>query len=89
MRQWTDAQRQRQSEIIKNWQPWKNSTGAKTAKGKEKSSKNSFKNRGRLYNQAKSLIASNNILDRNKISEDLIQTKIIQMKIKRLLKEIK
>ncbi|HAJ71050.1 MAG TPA: hypothetical protein DCO68_03120, partial [Methylophilaceae bacterium] len=36
-------QRQRQAEMIRQWQPWKNSTGAKTAEGKAKASRNAFK----------------------------------------------
>lgn len=43
MRQWTVAERQRQAELIKQWQPWQNSTGAKTPKGKVISSRNAFK----------------------------------------------
>lgn len=43
MRQWTVAERQRQAELIKQWQPWQNSTGAKTSKGKAISSRNAFK----------------------------------------------
>lgn len=33
MRHWTPAERQRQSEIIKQWQPWTRSTGARTPEG--------------------------------------------------------
>lgn len=43
MRQWTQAERQRQAELIRQWQPWKHSTGAKTPEGKAKSSRNAFK----------------------------------------------
>lgn len=43
MRQWTVAERQRQAELIKQWQPWTKSTGAKTAEGKAVSSQNAFK----------------------------------------------
>ena len=43
MRQWTEAERLRQAELIKNWQPWRNSTGATTAQGKAKASRNAFK----------------------------------------------
>jgi hypothetical protein len=39
-RQWTDEQRARQSAIIQRWQPWRNSTGARTPEGKAVSSKN-------------------------------------------------
>lgn len=43
MRHWTPAERQRQAELIKQWQPWKHSTGARTAEGKAKVSRNAFK----------------------------------------------
>lgn len=40
MRQWTEDDRKRQSELIKAQKPWKHSTGPKTAEGKTTSSKN-------------------------------------------------
>lgn len=43
MRQWTLAERQRQSELIKRWKPWEQSTGPLTEKGKARSSLNSTK----------------------------------------------
>jgi hypothetical protein len=43
MRQWTEEDRKRQSELIRAYQPWKHSTGPKTAKGKYVSSKNATK----------------------------------------------
>lgn len=43
MRQWTPAERQRQAELIKQWQPWQHSTGARTPEGKAISSHNAFK----------------------------------------------
>ena len=42
-RQWTLEQRKLQSELIKQWQPWKHSTGAKTPEGKVMSSQNAYK----------------------------------------------
>lgn len=42
-RQWTPEQRARQSEKIKQWQPWNKSTGGKSPKGKARSSRNAFK----------------------------------------------
>ena len=42
-RQWTLEQRKQQSELIRKWQPWKHSTGAKTPEGKVMSSRNAFK----------------------------------------------
>jgi hypothetical protein len=43
MRHWTEAERAKQAELIKNWQPWRNSTGATTAHGKAKASRNALK----------------------------------------------
>ena len=50
---WTAERKARQAELIKQWQPWKHSTGATTAAGKAKSSKNAFK--GGLMKQVKGL----------------------------------
>lgn len=43
MRHWIPKERLKQAKIIKNWQPWKQSTGAKTAAGKARSSQNTYK----------------------------------------------
>ena len=43
MRAWTAAERQRQSELIRQWEPWQHSTGAQTLEGKVKASRNAFK----------------------------------------------
>lgn len=43
MRHWTTEERLSQAELIRNWQPWKQSTGAKTPEGKVISSRNAFK----------------------------------------------
>jgi hypothetical protein len=43
MRQWTEAERLRQAELIKQWQPWQHSTGATTAHGKAKAKMNALK----------------------------------------------
>lgn len=40
---WTPERRERQAELIRNWQPWKQSTGPKTASGKAKVSRNADK----------------------------------------------
>lgn len=42
-RNWTEEQRQRQSQLIQKWKPWKSSTGAKTPEGKVRSSQNALK----------------------------------------------
>lgn len=39
-RHWTAEQKAKQSALIHSWQPWKKSTGAKTAEGKAISSQN-------------------------------------------------
>ena len=42
-RHWTPEERARQSEIIRQWQPWASSTGARTAEGKSVASRNAYK----------------------------------------------
>ena len=53
MRHWTMQERQRQAQLIKQWQPWQHSTGAKTIEGKAKVSRNAFK--GGLRQQLKNI----------------------------------
>ena len=48
VRKWTVEQRKQQSLKIRQWQPWQNSTGAKTVEGKAKASRNAFKGGFRL-----------------------------------------
>ena len=43
MRHWTIEEREKQSQLIQNWQPWNNSTGARTPEGKAISSRNAHK----------------------------------------------
>lgn len=43
MRHWTPEERLKQAELIRNWKPWKQSTGAKTQSGKAISSQNAYK----------------------------------------------
>ena len=43
MNGWTTERRQRQSQLIKQWQPWEHSTGSRTAEGKAKVSRNACK----------------------------------------------
>ena len=40
---WTPDRRARQAELIKQWQPWAKATGAKTAEGRARSSRNAYK----------------------------------------------
>jgi|WetSurMetagenome_2_1015567.scaffolds.fasta_scaffold01349_7 hypothetical protein len=42
-RLWTQEERARQSEKIKQWKPWTRSTGARTSEGKMTSSRNAYK----------------------------------------------
>ncbi|MBC7755828.1 MAG: hypothetical protein H7Z20_04130 [Bdellovibrio sp.] len=53
MRQWTTQERQRQAELIKQWQPWQHSTGARTVEGKAISARNAYK--GGLRQQLKAI----------------------------------
>lgn len=39
---WTLERRQRQAELIRQWQPWKQSTGPRTPEGKATASRNAF-----------------------------------------------
>jgi len=43
MNGWTDGRRRQQAERIRDWQPWKHSTGPCTPEGKAKASRNAFK----------------------------------------------
>lgn len=43
MRHWTLKERQKQSQLINRWQPWLQSTGAKTPQGKMISKMNAYK----------------------------------------------
>lgn len=40
---WTPERRARQAKLIKQWQPWKNSTGPTSVEGKAKTSGNAWK----------------------------------------------
>ena len=54
---WTAERRKRQAELIRQWQPWKRSTGAKTAEGKAKSSQNAYKHgMGKLLKEMRQLL---------------------------------
>jgi hypothetical protein len=54
MRHWTQEERAKQAELIKNWQPWKHSTGATTTAGKDKAKMNALKH-GAYSNEMKQL----------------------------------
>ena len=42
-RHWTASERARQAELIRQWQPWRNSTGPRSEAGKAKVAMNGFK----------------------------------------------
>ena len=42
-RKWTQSQKEKQRALIQKWQPWRQSTGAKTEQGKTKVSQNALK----------------------------------------------
>jgi hypothetical protein len=43
MRRWTEEERKRQAERVRQWRPWEQSTGPKTEEGKAIASKNAYK----------------------------------------------
>lgn len=40
---WTDEQRKRQSEAIRQWKPWAQSTGPRSEEGKATAARNGYK----------------------------------------------
>jgi hypothetical protein len=46
---WTPERKAKQTQAIRQWQPWLKSTGAKTAEGKAVVSRNAFKGGRRPY----------------------------------------
>ena len=70
MRQWTLQERQRQSEIIRKWQPWAHSTGAKTPEGKAASKMNATKS-GAYSQEKKELYRW--IRESDKLERDLLE----------------
>ncbi|RYF61677.1 MAG: hypothetical protein EOO27_00960 [Comamonadaceae bacterium] len=40
---WTPERRARQAELIRNWRPWEQTTGPKTAEGKARVARNGYK----------------------------------------------
>ena len=61
-RKWTPEQRKQQSLKVRQWKPWEQSTGARTAQGKAISARNAFK--GGLMQNIKLLGKQLNILMR-------------------------
>ena len=60
---WTEERRKRQSELIRTWKPWEQSTGAKTDEGKAKSSLNALKHGLRAKPFNKTLKELDDLLD--------------------------
>lgn len=46
---WTPERRARQAELIRQWQPWRHSSGPTSAEGKSASSRNAWKGGIRPY----------------------------------------
>jgi len=40
---WTPERRAKQAALVRNWQPWNKSTGARTPEGKAVSARNAYK----------------------------------------------
>ena len=57
---WTLERRKRQAELIRQWQPWNHSTGAKTIEGKAKVSQNAYK--GGYWKELRELKKQTNIM---------------------------
>lgn len=43
MNGWSKERRERQAELIRQWQPWEKSTGPKSAEGKERVARNAWR----------------------------------------------
>ena len=60
---WSEDERKRQSERIRNWRPWERSTGPRTTAGKARTADNALKDESRwilryLNNQMRKNISS-------------------------------
>ena len=66
MRKWTPEERQAQSELIRQWKPWEQSTGARTAQGKARSSQNALKHGARSKDSIQSFKEIRKFLSNNR-----------------------
>lgn len=57
MPRWTKESRQRQSELIRTWQPWTKSTGPRTAEGKAAIAMNNYRTGWYAENEGKIMLA--------------------------------
>ena len=62
-RHWTSEQKKKQAELIRQWSPWKDSTGPQSADGKQRASRNAF--RGGIGARLRALSKEINELVRN------------------------
>ena len=72
-KRWSPEAREKQAALIRNWQPWKQSTGAKTEQGKVTSSLNACKGYKRaIYRNERRIISHGlrAIIALNKLPED-------------------
>lgn len=61
-RTWTEAQKQRQRELIQTWKPWTKSTGPRSDAGKQISSRNAYT--GGLWLEVRALCKVGTVLIR-------------------------
>ncbi len=76
---WTQERRERQSEAIQRWKPWKKSTGPRTPDGKLSASQNAFKGgiRPELRAIAKALRNQQNSLDELTTDSDMMIEEVV------------
>ncbi len=72
-RNWTEEQKQRQSQLIQKWKPWKSSTGAKTSEGKARSSQNALKHGFRSSEAIGSASARSAIASQKEVNQSFRQ----------------
>jgi hypothetical protein len=77
-RQWTPEQKAKQAALIRNWQPWQQSTGAKTEQGKANSALNACKGykrvkrrkSARVFRDAKAMLDLVEKIERSNYAEN-------------------
>ena len=76
---WTPERKARQAELIKTWQPWKKSTGARTEQGKSASSHNALKH---------GLRSAGEIAERQQFTQAMRDSRAFSNQIKELGREL-